>query len=99
MTVHVIMLPWPVRRAMPPRMSFITNVVVVVLVGASGAHLGYISSSPVFHSALGDYYAAVVNKYSGHGESAPGAVQLENLVVRWAADQIGYPSTARGVAL
>jgi glutamate/tyrosine decarboxylase-like PLP-dependent enzyme len=71
----------------------------VVLPGgntASGRHLAYIPGGGIYHSALGDYLAAVTNKYAGVYFASPGAVRMENMLVRWAADLVGYPDTAGG---
>ncbi|MFB6307305.1 MAG: aspartate aminotransferase family protein [Flavobacteriales bacterium] len=57
---------------------------------ASGGHLGYIPGGGVYHSALGDYLAAVTNKYAGVYFGAPGAVKMENMLIDWVADLIGY---------
>jgi glutamate/tyrosine decarboxylase-like PLP-dependent enzyme len=63
---------------------------------ASGNHLGYIPGGGIYPTAMGDYLAAVVNKYSGVYYAGPGAVQLENMVLRWMASLIGFPETALG---
>src|SRR3954463_15046711 len=63
---------------------------------ASGGHLAYISGGGIYHSALGDYLAAVTNKYAGIFFTGPGAVRMENLLIRWVADLVGYPATAGG---
>jgi aromatic-L-amino-acid/L-tryptophan decarboxylase len=63
---------------------------------ASGGHLAYIPGGGIYHAALGDYLAAVSNKYAGIFFAAPGAVRMENMLVRWAADLVGYPATAGG---
>ncbi|MEN8250649.1 MAG: aminotransferase class V-fold PLP-dependent enzyme [Bacteroidota bacterium] len=63
---------------------------------ASGGHLGYIPGGGVYPSALGDYLAAVANKYAGVYYASPGAVQLENQVIRWIAKMIGFPEPAHG---
>src|SRR6185437_2136797 len=62
----------------------------------SGAHLAFIPGGGVYHAALGDYLAAVSNKYAGVFFSSPGAVRMENLLVRWVADLVGYPAGAGG---
>ena len=62
----------------------------------SGRFLGYIPGGGLFPSALGDYLAAVSNRYSGHFFASPGAVRVENLLLRWMASAIGYPETAMG---
>lgn len=63
---------------------------------ASGGHLGYISGGGIYPGALGDYIAAVTNRYSGVHYAGPGAVHLENLLLRWLCGLIGYPSEALG---
>jgi len=64
---------------------------------ASGRFLGYIPGGGLFHAALGDYLAAVTNRYSGVYFAGPGAVQIENQLIRWMAHEIGYPEDASGV--
>lgn len=66
---------------------------------ASGRHLGYIPGGGLYASALGDYLAAVTNKYSGVFFSGPGPVRMENHLVRWVADLLGYPPGAGGSLL
>jgi aromatic-L-amino-acid decarboxylase len=71
----------------------------VVLPGgntASGRHLAYIPGGGLYHSALGDYFAAVTNKYAGVFFGGPGAVRMENMLIRWVADLVGYPASAGG---
>jgi len=63
---------------------------------ASGGHLGYIPGGGLYPAALGDYIAAFMNKYSGVYFGGPGAVRLENTLIRWMCAQIGFPSTALG---
>jgi aromatic-L-amino-acid/L-tryptophan decarboxylase len=66
---------------------------------SSGGHLAYIPGGAIYHGALGDFLAAVSNKYAGIFFSGVGAIRLENLLVRWVADLVGYPATAGGVHL
>ncbi len=63
---------------------------------ASGGHLGYIPGGGIYYSALGDYLADVTNRYSGVFFGGPGAVRMENMLIRWVADLIGYPTSAAG---
>lgn len=63
---------------------------------ATGRHLAYIPGGGIYHSALGDFLAAVTNKYAGVFFAGPGTVRMENLLVRWVADLIGYPAGAAG---
>jgi glutamate/tyrosine decarboxylase-like PLP-dependent enzyme len=63
---------------------------------ASGAHLAYIPGGGLYHSAVGDFLAAVSNKYAGIFFTGPGPVRMEHLLVRWVADLVGYPAEAAG---
>ncbi len=63
---------------------------------ASGGHLAYIPGGGIYHAALGDFLAAVSNKYAGVFFTGPGPVRMENLLVRWVADLVGYPAGAAG---
>ncbi len=63
---------------------------------ASPGYLAYIPGGGLYHAALGDYLAAVSNKYAGIFFAGPGPVRMENMLIRWAADLVGYPATAAG---
>ncbi len=63
---------------------------------ASGGHLGYIPGGGIFHSALGDYLADIMNKYAGVFFAGPGTVRLQNMLIRWMNDLVGYPGSAAG---
>src|SRR5689334_13326439 len=63
---------------------------------ASGGHLGYIPGGGIYYSALGDYLADVFNRYAGVFYASPGAVRMENMLIRWMSKLVGYPSTAGG---
>jgi aromatic-L-amino-acid/L-tryptophan decarboxylase len=62
----------------------------------SGRFLGYIPGGGLYHAALGDYLAAVSNRFAGLYFASPGAVRIENIVIRWLADAVGYPDKAAG---
>ena len=63
---------------------------------ASPRFMAYIPGGGLFHSALGDFLAAVSNKYSGFASASPGAVRIENACCDWMARVIGYPETSAG---
>ena len=63
---------------------------------ASGRYMAYVPGGGVFPAALGDYLAAVANRYSGVYYASPGAVRLENLLIRWMCDMVGYPAEISG---
>lgn len=63
---------------------------------ASGGHLAYIPGGGIFPTALGDYLADVTNRYAGIFFTSPGAVRMENLLIRWMCSIVGFPKTALG---
>lgn len=63
---------------------------------ASGRFLGYIPGGGLYYAALGDYLAAVANRYSGVFFASPGAVRMENMLLDWMADVVGYPESYGG---
>jgi len=63
---------------------------------ASPRFMGYIPGGGLFHSALGDFLAATSNKYAGFAPAGPGAVRLENALVAWLAETVGFPAIAAG---
>ena len=58
--------------------------------------LAFIPNGGLYPSALGDFLAAVTNRYAGIQFSAPGVTRLERTLVRWLADTMGYPESAEG---
>ena len=63
---------------------------------AAPGHLGYIPGGGIYPSSLGDYLAAVTNRFSGIYFASPGAVRMNALLIRWMAELIGYPAAAGG---
>ena len=63
---------------------------------ASGGHLAYVPGGGIYYSALGDYMVAVSNKYAGLFYAGPGAVRMENMLIAWMADFVGYPKSTAG---
>lgn len=63
---------------------------------ASGGHLAYIPGGGIYYSALGDYLADVFNRYAGVFYASPGAVRMENMLIRWMNSLVGYPESASG---
>ncbi len=62
----------------------------------SPRYLGYIPSGGLIHSAFGDFLAAIGGRYAGVFHSSPGAVRMENMLVRWMTEVVGYPKEAGG---
>ena len=63
---------------------------------ASGGHLAYIPGGGIYYSSLGDYMADVTNRYAGVFFAGPGAVRMENMLIRWLAKILGYPENTAG---
>lgn len=63
---------------------------------ASGGHLAYIPGGGIYFSALGDYLADIFNRYAGVFYASPGAVRMENLLIKWMAEVVGFPKNCGG---
>jgi len=63
---------------------------------AHGGHLGYIPGGGIYAGALGDWLAAVTNRYAGVYYAGRGAARLENMLVRWLCRLVGYPAESFG---
>jgi len=63
---------------------------------ASGGHVGYIPGGGIYPTAMGDFLAAITNRYAGIFFGGPGAVRLENSLIKWMCEVIGFPKTAHG---
>lgn len=62
----------------------------------SGKFMGYIPGGGLFPAALGDYLAAIANRYAGHFFASPGAVRVENMLLKWMASSVGFPASSLG---
>lgn len=63
---------------------------------AGSGHLGYVPGGGTFPTALGDYLAAITNRYAGIYYANPGAVIVEDQCVKWMAELVGYPKDHAG---
>jgi len=63
---------------------------------AAPGHLGYIPGGGIYASSIADFIAAFTNPYAGIFYAGPGAVKIENILIRWMLGLFGYPSTAFG---
>jgi aromatic-L-amino-acid decarboxylase len=70
---------------------FDQNVIRQGINTSSGRFIAYIPGGGLYHSALGDYLAAATNRFSGLFFASPGAVRMENMLLRWMAGVVGYP--------
>ncbi len=63
---------------------------------ASHGHLAYIPGGGIYVSALADYLADVTNRYAGVFYGGPGAVRMENMLIQWMAQLVGFPNDSGG---
>ncbi len=77
--------------------SFIEKYIISPgLNSASGRNFGYIPGSNLFASAIGDYMAAVTNRYASVYSLSPGPALLEDRLIKWMAELVGYHTGAGG---
>ena len=75
---------------------FDESVVRPGLLPSHAGHLGYVPGGGLYASSLADYLAAVTNEYAGVSFVGPGSVVMENVILEWMAELVGYPATADG---
>jgi len=64
------------------------------VVPTSGRFMGYVPGGGLPSAAVGDFLAAITNRYAGVDLACPGAAQVENLTVRWLRNHVA--SVLRG---
>jgi aromatic-L-amino-acid decarboxylase len=64
---------------------------------AGPGFVGYIPGGGLYASALADFIACALNRYTGIAEPAPALVQMEASVLRWLCDLFALPSESQGV--
>ncbi len=64
---------------------------------AGPGYLAFIPGGGIPTAALADYVALSVNRYVGVTKAAPALAEIERTAIRWLADLMGLPASARGV--
>lgn len=92
------------REPAPEHGAALDEVLDVVRLGAMKSYnssgpgmFGYVPGSGLYASAIAAFLAAATNRYVTLWSAAPLYAQIETTVVRWLADMVGYPESARGV--
>ena len=62
----------------------------------SGRFFGYVPGGGLPSAAVGDFLAALTNRYSGVYQAGPGAAEIENITTRWLLKMVDYPKGAWG---
>ena len=66
---------------------------------AGPGYLAYVPGGGLYATALADFVAGCVNRYTGVSQAAPALVQLEQDVLQWLIAEFGYGEAARGLFL
>lgn len=77
--------------------EFRTNVAAYAYRPDHPRFLAFIAGAPTFASILGDCLAGELNHFAGVWLEAPGAAQVEILVLDWFKQFLGYPPEAAGL--
>ncbi|MDH3746428.1 MAG: aminotransferase class I/II-fold pyridoxal phosphate-dependent enzyme, partial [Acidobacteriota bacterium] len=62
----------------------------------SPGFMAYIPGGGLFHAAVADLIADSVNRYVTVWAAAPGLAEIENSVIRWFRQMVGYPEDSSG---
>jgi aromatic-L-amino-acid/L-tryptophan decarboxylase len=60
-------------------------------------YMAFIPGGGLFTSALGDFVARVLNRFTNLYDPSPAFAEMEATVIRWMADQFGYPEGSKGL--
>jgi aromatic-L-amino-acid/L-tryptophan decarboxylase len=63
---------------------------------SSGRFFGYVPGGGMPAAAIGDFVAALTNRYVGMFEASPGAATIENEVIDWLTKEFELPQSAWG---
>jgi glutamate/tyrosine decarboxylase-like PLP-dependent enzyme len=84
-------------EALEPLLQAFKEEIIPTGINAAGpGHLGYIPGGGIYEAALGDYLADVTNRYAGIFYASPGAVRMENALIRWVGKLVGYEDNFGG---
>ena len=64
---------------------------------ANPGFVGYIPGGGLYASALADFLACVLNRYTGVAAPAPALVQMEAAVLRWLCNVFGLPENSQAI--
>ncbi|TWU16651.1 L-2,4-diaminobutyrate decarboxylase [Allorhodopirellula heiligendammensis] len=64
---------------------------------AGPGYMAYIPSGGIFTSALAEFLACGLNRYTGKVKTAPALVALEESVLRWICDLFGFPAESQAL--
>jgi aromatic-L-amino-acid decarboxylase len=92
------------REPAPEQGAALDEVLDLVRLGAAKSYntsgpgmFGFVPGSGLYTSAVAAFLAAATNRYVTLWSAAPVYAQIEDTAVRWLADIVGYPASARGV--
>ncbi|ETR71079.1 MAG: decarboxylase [Candidatus Magnetoglobus multicellularis str. Araruama] len=63
----------------------------------SPGYLAYVPGGGLFHACIAEFISVCLNRYVTTFMAAPGLAAIENQVIKWFCDILGYPSAAGGV--
>ncbi len=64
---------------------------------AGPSYLAYIPSGGIFTSALAEFLASGLNRYTGKVRTAPALVAMEQSVLRWMCDLFAFPAESQAL--
>jgi aromatic-L-amino-acid decarboxylase len=87
----------PIEGGMERVVEILGRASEAALVAPGPGYLAYVPGGGLFPSALADFVAGCMNRFTGLAAASPGLVRLEVDVLRWLARGFGYSEKARGI--
>jgi glutamate/tyrosine decarboxylase-like PLP-dependent enzyme len=84
-------------QGLPEALAYLDEHVLSSGINAtSGNFLGYIPGGGIPTAAIGDFLAALTNRYAGVYAAGPGAAEIENECIRWMCELVRFGDSAWG---
>jgi aromatic-L-amino-acid decarboxylase len=96
---HLMMPPAEEGRPLPAILADLDVAGKAGILHPSGGHLSYIPNAGLYTSALGEFLAAGLNRYTGVTAAAPGFTAIERGVVNWIKSLFDLGQSASGLLL
>jgi aromatic-L-amino-acid decarboxylase len=87
----------PLHGGIEAALDYVSSATDGSLATTSPGFMAYIPGGGIFATAVADFVADVLNRYTGLAATAPEFVRIEHEVIAWLAREFGYGPSATGV--
>lgn len=99
MIAELLAQPPEIGGPLEPLLAKLDRAIDTGIDTASGSHMSYIPSGGIYSGAIATFLGSVTNRYTGGNHGSPGAVAIEESVIRWLCSLFGYGAGSGGILL